>query len=146
MKTKMNVEIWIPFVENFTRDICELKLRETDPGHIYFETSKIFGLDVILRNKYGFLEVLFSNKHAENEFYELSNTKRTAVKQNNFTLVNKSFDTNLFPCRVFLENKKLQFYDNTNDLESQEILDIRTTTLKNVISVLIDMKLQNSLV
>ena len=141
----MKEDIWIQFIENFTKDICELKLNATDSGHNYFETTKVFGLDVILRNKYGFLEILFSNKQAENEFYELSDTSKTEISHGNFTLVNKNFDSNLFPCRVFLENKKLQLFDKTNDLATKEILDIRTKVFKNVISVLIDMKLQNSL-
>ena len=141
----MKKETWFKFIETFTKNVCKTKISQNDRGNTHFKTSQIFGLNVTLSNNYGFLEVLFSDHRAEQEFLDLSTISKNSTSINDIKHVETKWDASRFPCRVFVENKKVQFYDKTNDLPVDEMYDNRVVVLNSVFNVLVDMKIKNSM-
>lgn len=136
---------WINFIEEFTKEICTLTTSQNDTNFEYFKSSNIFGLKITLSNKYGFLELLFEDYQIADDFLALSSISKTVTFVNNTEHIKINWDISEYPCRVFIENKKLQFYDNTNDLLESEKFKNRVTVLKSLFRVLIDLKSKNAI-
>lgn len=139
------MEKWINFLSEFTSEICTSKTLVLESGGLQFETSKIFGLDYKLSTKYGFLEILFLNDKAKQDFLEFSNISKKYTDREFYKQVNTSWNNKYFPCRVFVENNKIQFYDLTNDLNVNEKYENRIIVLQSIFNILIDIKLKKIL-
>ncbi len=141
----MEKEAWINFIENFTKDICNTTINLNDRGYSYFESQNVFNLNITLSNRDGFLELFFPHIQVQQDFLALANITKTSSKKNKFTMIKTNWNNSKFPCRVFVKNQKIQYYDKTNDLPRQEKFERRIVVLQSVFKVLTDMKLQKAL-
>lgn len=139
------MEEWINFLTDFTKGICNSHLSENNKGKGVFETSEIFDLEITLSTKYGFLEIIFPNNKVQTDFLKYSSITKEVTDKGDMNLVETKWNKNHFPCRVFVENRKIQFYDLTNDLPDGDKFEKRIKVIGSLFSILIELKLQNSL-
>lgn len=136
------MEKWINYLIEFTKDICDSNLNKDNN---LFTTSEIFDLNISLTTKYGFLEILFSDNQTQNDFLSISSINKNIIQKDSVKLIQTKWDNSKFPCRVFVENKKIQFYDKTNDLNFNEKSENRIIVLESIFKRLIDMKIKYAL-
>jgi len=139
------MEEWINYLTEFTKGICESNINQNEKGHYLFATSEIFDLKTSLSTKYGFLEILFTNNQTQTDFLSFSNINKIITQKDTIQLAQKNWDNSKFPCRVFVEKKKIQFYVKTNDLNFNEKSENRITVLKSIFKSLIDLKMHYAL-
>jgi len=139
------MEKWVNYLTEFTKDICDSSITQNDKGHYLFTTSEIFDLKTTLSTEYGFLELLFTDNQTQTDFLSFSNINKNTTRKDSIQLVQTKWDNSKFPCRVFVEKKKIQFYDKTNDLTLNEKFENRITVLQSLFKILIDLKIQNTL-
>ena len=139
------MEKWIDFLNEFTKGICNVDITQNDKGDYLRKTSGIFGLDVTLSTNYGFLEVLFPDKQVQLDFLTFANISKTTSVQDSVQLHKTHWNVLHFPCRLFVENSKIQFYDKTNDLPAKEKFERRVIVLQSIFNTMIEMKLHYSL-
>tara|TARA_R100000278_G_C5461050_1_gene160904 strand:- start:117 stop:557 length:441 start_codon:yes stop_codon:yes gene_type:complete len=139
------MEKWINYLTEFTKGICDSNINQNDKGHYLFTTSEILDLKTSLSTKYGFLEILFPNNQTQTDFLSLSNINKNITQKDTVKLIQTKWDNSKFPCRVFVEKKKIQFYDKTNDLNNKEKFENRIIVLESIFKTLIDLKIQYAL-
>lgn len=139
------METWLKFVSEFTKGICNTEICLDERGHYILKTSKIFDFNFYLTTKYGFLEVVFTNDESKSDFLAFASISKNTFNVNSSVKIQTTnWDASNFPCRVFVVNKKIQFYDKTNDLDIKEKFERRVTVLQSIFKIMIDMKLHNS--
>lgn len=139
------MEEWINYLTKFTRGICDSNINQNENESFIFITSEIFDLKISLSTKYGFLEILFPDNETQNNFLYFSNINKNIIKKDNVKVVKTNWEETKFPCRVFVENNKIQFYDKRNDLVFNEKLDKRIKVLQSIFKILLDMKKSKAL-
>lgn len=139
------MEKWIKYLTEFTKGICDSNVTQITKDRYLLETSNIFDLRTKLSTRYGFIEILFTDKQTQNDFLIFSNIEKNITQKDSVKHVHTRWDRSKFPCRVFVVKNKIQFYDKTNNLDLNEKYKNRITVLQSLFRVLIDLKKQNTL-
>jgi hypothetical protein len=130
---------WFNFLDKFPKETVDFNLSKENDRY-FFEAYNVFNLDIKLNTKYGFMVMLFNDEKTKNKFLEISNIHINPGWIDGIQHVNINWDNTIFPSRVFLEKKKILFYDEKNNDSNSLKYEKRMIVFKNIIKALVDIK------
>jgi len=134
---------WLTFIEKFATNQMKVLFQEDEKGSYSFSIDNILETEIDISNKYGFLSVNFGSHCKRDEFLVHSQIEYDVKKLEKFTFRNTRWLTEDYPCRVFIsdDGKMLSFYDSKEHNSIEEITSGRITVFRNVISAIIQLKI-----
>lgn len=134
---------WVSFIEKFATNQIKVYFDEDEKGNRLFNFENIFDTKISVSNKYGFLSVNFGTHSKRDKFLMHTKIEYDIERLAEFRKINTKWLNKDYPCRVFFsdDGKILSFYDSIENKSVDEIFTVRVTVFRNVISSIIQLKI-----
>lgn len=134
------MDYWVKYLEAFFQGMSETTIDYHENGFPFITSSKVLGLKITLTSRHGFLGIKFPNKITRDKFMRFSIIDQNIEQLENARFIETNWDISLFPCRVYVNNNRIQFYDRINELSKTDELEKREIVLRSVLNSLIELK------
>tara|TARA_Y100001934_G_C12144301_1_gene674099 strand:- start:173 stop:625 length:453 start_codon:yes stop_codon:yes gene_type:complete len=131
---------WVEYLKVFFEGIAETYIDYHENGFEYLRTSEILSLGITITSRHGFLGIKFPNSTLKKKFMSFSIMDKESNIHGNFTITETVWDSSQYPCRVYINNTRIHFYDKNNHLLEKEKIEKREIVLQSVFNSLIELK------
>ena len=134
---------WLNFIDKFIAGQSELIKKKTDSDWTLFQIENYLNTDIDFSNKYGFLTLSFKEIKKAQSYISISGISHLMEKVNDITTISTSWNSENYPCRVFISNNKRQiyFYDSEKIIDNKKLYNNRIITFENIILTILKLKI-----